>query len=111
MYSHPLSCNSSMQSLIIAFNDIICISYLTKCVFLADLVNFPIGSRKSSTTTMSDDKPLLETTLCSICLCTELPDNTGVPLPLCQNPPCGVYFHRNCLFQVTAPTFFNAFFN
>ncbi|KAM3966238.1 E3 ubiquitin-protein ligase Fancl [Aphomia sociella] len=40
-----------------------------------------------------------EAAVCNICLCTELADNSGVPLPLCQNKLCGVYFHRNCLFQ------------
>lgn len=37
---------------------------------------------------------------CGICLCAELPNNLGVPQPLCQNPKCGVYFHKYCLFQV-----------
>ncbi|XP_059053727.1 E3 ubiquitin-protein ligase FANCL [Achroia grisella] len=37
--------------------------------------------------------------VCNICLSVELPDNSGVPQPLCSNSICGVYFHRNCLFQ------------
>ncbi|XP_026486829.2 E3 ubiquitin-protein ligase FANCL [Vanessa tameamea] len=36
---------------------------------------------------------------CAICFCVELPDNPGVPQPVCQNPNCGVYFHKSCLFQ------------
>ncbi|CAH2981290.1 unnamed protein product [Chilo suppressalis] len=65
-----------------------------------DLVNFPtsVTSRKSSTTSI--EMPPEQSTLCSICLCAVLPDSPGVPLPLCQNAVCGVYFHRNCLFQV-----------
>ncbi|KOB74617.1 putative ubiquitin ligase protein FANCL [Operophtera brumata] len=41
-----------------------------------------------------------ESPTCGICLCDELPDDLGLPLPLCQNPTCGVHFHRNCLYQV-----------
>lgn len=45
------------------------------------------------------DNKDLQTLSCGICFCAELPD-LGVPQPLCQNPKCGVYFHKNCLFQV-----------
>ncbi|CAK1586211.1 unnamed protein product [Parnassius mnemosyne] len=37
--------------------------------------------------------------MCGICLCNELPDNPGVPQPLCQNTACGVFFHRSCLYE------------
>lgn len=43
---------------------------------------------------------VIEEQICGICLCNELPDNAGVPQPLCQNSLCGVYFHRSCLFEV-----------
>ncbi|XP_063893147.1 E3 ubiquitin-protein ligase Fancl [Helicoverpa armigera] len=36
---------------------------------------------------------------CGICLSTSLPDVPGLPLPLCQNSLCGVYYHRTCLYQ------------
>ncbi|CAH0729725.1 unnamed protein product, partial [Brenthis ino] len=45
------------------------------------------------------DKKEVEAPSCGICFCVELPDNPGVPQPLCQNTKCGVYFHKSCLFQ------------
>uniref|UniRef100_A0A2A4K5A6 RING-type domain-containing protein n=1 Tax=Heliothis virescens TaxID=7102 RepID=A0A2A4K5A6_HELVI len=36
---------------------------------------------------------------CGICLSTNVPDVPGLPLPLCQNSSCGVYYHRTCLYQ------------
>ncbi|VVD01302.1 unnamed protein product, partial [Leptidea sinapis] len=40
-----------------------------------------------------------ENITCSICFCTELPDNPGLPQPLCNNPSCDVNYHKSCLFQ------------
>lgn len=36
---------------------------------------------------------------CGICLCSDLPGVHSLPQPLCQNSTCGVFYHRNCLYQ------------
>ncbi|CAH2091181.1 unnamed protein product [Euphydryas editha] len=41
----------------------------------------------------------VEAPTCAICFCVELPDNPGIPQPLCQNLNCGVFFHTSCLYQ------------
>ncbi|XP_041986756.1 E3 ubiquitin-protein ligase FANCL isoform X2 [Aricia agestis] len=47
-----------------------------------------------------ESKPLTEEEVtCGICFCAELVDTPGVPQPLCQNPNCGVSFHKFCLYQ------------
>ncbi|KAJ2944340.1 hypothetical protein O0L34_g18342 [Tuta absoluta] len=63
-----------------------------------DITEFPRTSSKSRVGPIFEDMPA-EKPVCSICLCDELPEISGVPLPLCQNPTCGIFFHRNCLFQ------------
>ncbi|XP_026731443.1 E3 ubiquitin-protein ligase FANCL isoform X2 [Trichoplusia ni] len=45
------------------------------------------------------DGAKLTTIVCGICLCTDLPEIPGLPLPLCQNSSCGVYYHRSCLYE------------
>ncbi|XP_013190591.2 E3 ubiquitin-protein ligase FANCL isoform X2 [Amyelois transitella] len=37
--------------------------------------------------------------ICNICLCSDLPDKSEIPKNHCQNPFCGINFHRSCLIQ------------
>ncbi|XP_050352094.1 E3 ubiquitin-protein ligase FANCL isoform X2 [Nymphalis io] len=58
----------------------------------------PIVKQFDNIETINDNK--VEVPSCAICFCVELPDNPGVPQPVCQNPKCGVYYHKSCLFQL-----------
>lgn len=68
--------------------------------FFIDLVKTTNFSKQIEMDTDAIDNKDLQNVSCGICFCVELPDNPGVPQPLCQNPKCGVYFHKNCLYQV-----------
>ncbi|KAL4707720.1 hypothetical protein ACJJTC_014901 [Scirpophaga incertulas] len=63
-----------------------------------DLTSLSSSSMNSLISLTKESAPL-HTNVCSICLCTEMQDNPSVPLPLCLNANCGVYFHRYCLYQ------------
>lgn len=39
--------------------------------------------------------------VCGICLCSDLEDDSlGLPQPICGNPQCETYYHRDCLYKV-----------
>ncbi|XP_026316718.1 uncharacterized protein LOC113227860 isoform X2 [Hyposmocoma kahamanoa] len=63
-----------------------------------DMVHFPCQDNRFQPSIAGSVKPQ-EQMRCCICLCQEVPDIPGLPQPLCQNPLCGMYFHRDCLFQ------------
>ncbi|XP_075978860.1 E3 ubiquitin-protein ligase Fancl [Anticarsia gemmatalis] len=63
-----------------------------------DLSSFPQPATMCSQNVVPGDE-VEDAIVCGICLCAELPDVPGVPQPLCQNTTCGVYYHRNCLYQ------------
>ncbi|KAJ8713454.1 hypothetical protein PYW07_013824 [Mythimna separata] len=66
-----------------------------------DLSQFPQPSSKQLDQHKMDieENSTENSVVCGICLCSDLPDASGLPLPLCQNPSCGVYYHRSCLYQ------------
>ncbi|XP_053606590.1 E3 ubiquitin-protein ligase FANCL-like [Plodia interpunctella] len=69
-----------------------------------DIMNFPASTLNkivsiTPVVPKKADEPVADIKVCNICLCVELPDMSGIPQPLCQNILCGIYFHRNCLFQ------------
>ncbi|CAD0200796.1 unnamed protein product [Chrysodeixis includens] len=65
-----------------------------------DISEFPVPtSRVPEHLSMEADGTMVTSIVCGICLCADLPEIPGLPLPLCQNSSCGVYYHRSCLYE------------